>query len=215
MPVNLIERVRPYTMTPRQVIQNTAWAMDQVLGKVPGDFVECGVWKGGHCMLAALKMLEAGDFRDVWLFDTFEGMSKPTDHDYRGKGSAMRDWEARRHPVSGSQWCRAELADVRSAMQSTGYPMDQVRFVKGMVEDTLRSGEVPERIAVLRLDTDWYESTKVELEVLYPRLSSGGVMILDDYGYWRGCRKAADEYFGAGVFTPCAAGQGAVYMVKP
>lgn len=213
---DLIRRVKPYTMTPEGVVQNTAWALDQVLGRIAGDFVECGVWRGGHCMLAALKMLQANDLRDIWLFDTFEGMSEPTDADYRGKGQAMRDWEASKHPVSGSTWCRAELWDVKSAMESTGYPMDRVTFVKGKVEDTLKSDPLPERIAVLRLDTDWYESTKAELEVLYPRLQSGGVLILDDYNYWRGCRKAVDEYFaGAMKFKPCAPGQGACFAVKP
>lgn len=213
----MIARVKPYTMTPVGVIQNTAWALDKVLGKVPGAFVECGVWKGGHCMLAALKMLETGDHRDIWLFDTFEGMSEPTDFDVRGRGPAMPDWMASRHPVSGSTWCRAEIDGVRAAMESTGYPMERVRFIKGNVEDTLQANTLPDRIAILRLDTDWYESTKSELEVLYPLLQSGGVLILDDYSYWRGCRKAVDEYF-SGVrvkFTPCSAGAGACYMIKP
>lgn len=214
--MDLIARVKPFTMTPVGVIENTAWALDHVLGKLPGAFVECGVWKGGHCMLAALKMLEAKDKRPIWLFDTFEGMSEPTEADVRGRGPAMEQWQQSKHPVSGSNWCRAEINSVIEAMASTGYPPELVTFVKGKVEDTLYDGELPEQIAILRLDTDWYESTKAELEVLYPRLVSGGVLILDDYNYWRGCRKAVDEYFAGSVkFIPCATGQGACYMVKP
>lgn len=209
----LVVRVKPYTMTPWGVIENTAWSMDQVLGRIPGDFVECGVWKGGNCMLAALKMLQAGDLRDIWMFDTFEGMPEPTKVDIREKGPALQTWEENRHPVSGNNWCRAEIDAVQEAMASTGYPKERVRFIKGKVEETLRSGPLPEQISVLRLDTDWYESTKAELEVLYPRLVSGGILILDDYNYWQGSKKAVDEYFGK-VRLHRVAG-GACYMVKP
>lgn len=79
-------------------------------------------------------------------------------------------------------------------MLSTGYPPEGIVFVKGKVEDTL-SDRVPERIALLRLDTDWYESTRCELKHLFPRLVQGGVLVLDDYAWWSGSRKAADEYF--------------------
>lgn len=217
---DLAQRVRPYTMTPPGVILNTAWALDQVLtAGVPGAFVECGVWRGGHCMMAALKFLQTGDLRDVWLFDTFEGMSKPTEWDVRGRGAALPDWEQQKHPAGGSTWCRAELPDVRAAMATTAYPVELVHFVQGKVEDTLPVVDLPKTIAVLRLDTDWYESTRVEMDVLYPRLATGGVLILDDYNYWRGSRKAVDEYFQAiGVvpkLKPCAPGAGACYLVKP
>jgi hypothetical protein len=78
-------------------------------------------------------------------------------------------------------------------MDSTGYPQNRVRFIKGRVEETV-PGEAPEQIALLRLDTDWYESTQHELEYLFPRLAPGGVLILDDYGHWAGARKAVDDY---------------------
>ena len=79
-------------------------------------------------------------------------------------------------------------------MLETGYPMAQIQFVSGMVEQTLLK-QKPEKVALLRLDTDWYESTKCELEQLFPRLVPGAVLIIDDYGHWDGCRRAVDEYF--------------------
>lgn len=79
-------------------------------------------------------------------------------------------------------------------MADTGYPIERVRFVEGRVEDTLPV-RVPDRISLLRLDTDWYESTRCELEHLFPKLVPGGVLIVDDYGHWEGCRRAVEEYF--------------------
>ena len=90
-------------------------------------------------------------------------------------------------------WCYAPLDAVREAVLSSGYPSRKITFVKGRVEDTLPQA-APEKIAILRLDTDWYESTRHELETLYPRLVRGGVLILDDYGHWQGAKKAVDEY---------------------
>jgi O-methyltransferase len=91
-------------------------------------------------------------------------------------------------------WCIASLDDVRANLLSTGYPANQIHFVPGKVEQTIPK-TLPERLALLRLDTDWYESTKHELEHLYPRLSNDGVLIIDDYGHWRGAREAVDEFF--------------------
>jgi hypothetical protein len=95
----------------------------------------------------------------------------------------------------------AGRADVEANVRSTGYPFEQFTFVEGDVSQTLQQ-TVPEKIALLRLDTDWYESTKTELEVLYPRLSVGGVCIFDDYGHWQGARRAVDEYFDGLGYRP-------------
>jgi O-methyltransferase len=159
----------------------------------PGAIVECGVWKGGSMMSVARTLLElgAGD-RELYLFDTFEGMSEPTDKDkmYTGQDAAMllegRDKEER-------LWAYASLEDVRRAVLGVGYDAERIHFVKGKVEDTLPDA-APEQIALLRLDTDWYESTLHELVHLYPRLVPGGVLIIDDYGHWQGARQAVDEY---------------------
>jgi O-methyltransferase len=164
---------------------------------IPGDFVECGVWRGGSSMLAALTLLELKDStRTLYLYDTFEGMSRPTEKDVSYKGHAASGrWEERRHG-EGSAWCEASIEDVRANMSKTGYPGDRLRFIKGKVEDTVPS-VIPDKNSLLRLDTDWYESTRHEFEHLYPRLEVGGVLIIDDYGHWQGARVAADEYFAA------------------
>jgi len=131
--------------------------------------------------------------RELYLLDTFEGMSQPTDHDLRHDGAPAREmWEANRDHGS-NRWTRARFSEVRAAVESTGYEPGLIHFVKGMVEETLPE-RAPERIALLRLDTDFYESTLHELEHLYPRLERGGVLIVDDYGSWQGSREAVDEY---------------------
>jgi hypothetical protein len=151
-------------------------------------------------MAAALTLLrlDAAD-RDLYLFDTFAGMPPPTEEDsfsaYDGY-NPMRHWRRRRRSGGENAWHRVPVEDVRAAVLSTGYPAERVQLVKGRVEDTLPDG-APAEIAVLRLDTDWYESTKHELEHMYPRLSPGGVLILDDYGHYEGARRAVDEYFEA------------------
>jgi len=163
---------------------------------VPGDVVECGVWRGGSSMMAALAIQERGARRDLWLFDTYEGMPPPGELDvsYRGvhAGSELRS--ARRQAGVESVWAYATLDDVRANLLSTGYPLEHLHFVPGKVEDTIPL-RAPDRIALLRLDTDWYESTRHELEYLYGRLEPGGVLIIDDYGHWAGARRAVDEFF--------------------
>jgi O-methyltransferase len=159
--------------------------------KIEGDFVECGVWRGGNSMVAAEMFKLYGVAKKVWLFDTFKGMTAPTDADVEatgGKPAQQRD--------THNAWCYASLGDVRNSFDRRGLLSDQVRFVEGDVCLTLEnSAQLPDKICVLRLDTDWYESTKKELEVLYPKLSQRGCLIIDDYGYWAGSKKATDEYF--------------------
>lgn len=195
--LRIIEAVRPYTMVNVNrlyaFIEATRYA---VRNEIPGAIVECGVWKGGATMasIKTVRSLGRSD-RDFYLYDTFEGMNCPTEQDRRHDGEhAMLMFSRRRISDDSSNWCRAELDDVKRTVLATGYDPQRIHFVKGKVEDTI-PGTAPERIAVLRLDTDWYESTKHELEHLYPRLSCGGVLLIDDYGYWQGARKAVDEYF--------------------
>jgi hypothetical protein len=169
--------------------------------KIPGAFVECGVWRGGSSMAAALTFMHEKDTaRDLWLFDTYTGLPRPTEHDVDNfsNQNALSEWLERKSGDDSSHWCEAGIEEVRANMSSTGYPQDKIRFIAGKVEETLALPEnMPKEIAFLRLDTDFYESTKVELELLFPRLAQGGVMIIDDYGYWRGARQAVDEYFAA------------------
>src|SRR5262245_2468597 len=193
--IALIEAVVPYTMTSLERLCVLARAVEHVARTgIPGDIVECGVWKGGSMMAAALTLLRLGDTRrTLHLVDTFEGMppAADVDRDWAGR-SADENRETSRWATSTS-WCEAGLEEVQKNLRSTNYPADRMRFVRGLVEETIPA-HAPEQIALLRLDTDWYESTRHELIHLYPRLVPGGVLILDDYGYWQGVRQATDEY---------------------
>jgi O-methyltransferase len=199
----ILEKVRPFTMTSTERIVASMLAVRHVVtAGIPGDIVECGVWRGGNMMAMALTLARAGDTdRHLYLYDTFEGMSEPTDADVGVDGQTARKTFATLEP-SDAGWCRASIEDVRASLASTGYPSDRLHFVKGRVEDTIPA-TLPGSIAVLRLDTDWYESTRHEFEHLYPRVSRGGIVMIDDYGHWAGARRAADEYLGRvapGVF---------------
>lgn len=200
----IVERALPYTLTGVARLQALIDAVRYCVRRdVPGALVECGVWRGGSvlAMILTLQELGAGD-RDIHLYDTFEGMTEPTEHDVSPHDQpALQTWrEARRRgarPWSGL--FEPQLVDeaaVRETLIATGYPAGRLHFVRGAVEETLPD-HAPERLALLRLDTDWYESTRHELVHLYPRLSQGGVLIVDDYGHWEGCRRAVDEYFAA------------------
>jgi hypothetical protein len=163
------------------------------LAKLPGAIVECGVWRGGSMMASALTLLDVGRTDvELYLFDTFEGMPPPSPRDVDAAGEAAATLLEHSDP-SSMVWAISHLDEVRAALASVPYPPDRIHFVEGRVEETIPS-QAPAEIAVLRLDTDWYESTKHELVHLYPRLVSGGVLIIDDYGHWRGAREATDEY---------------------
>jgi O-methyltransferase len=199
--IALCEAVAEFTMTsPERILALHDAVRYLVQNRIEGDIVECGVWRGGSMMVVAKTLLALGDARDLYLCDTFEGMSPPTEHDRAFDSRTAEEMLEKTSREAGrSAWCIAGEDDVRQNVFSTGYPSRRVHFVRGKVEDTLPEA-APERIALLRLDTDWYESTKHELEVLYPRLVEGGVLILDDYGYWQGARKAVDEYFAGSEF---------------
>ena len=190
--LSLYERCRPYTMTSVERMYGLYEAIRYVVREdIPGDIVECGVWRGGSSMLAALTLKELRDKnKRIHLYDTFAGMSEPSAED----GSDARvEWEA--NEANGhNEWCYAPLEHVQRNLRSTGLDDERLLFVRGTVEQTIPS-KMPPSIAVLRLDTDWYESTLHELEHLYPALSTRGVLIVDDYGHWTGARRAVDEYF--------------------
>lgn len=195
--IRLHQRVDPYTMTSPER-QYALWqAVRHVEARgLDGDMVECGVWRGGSAMLAAATLKALGSTeRTLWLYDTFAGMSEPTEFDVSIDGSNMaHEWESHRGDVDDPVFAYGSLDEVRRNVLSSGYPADHIQFVEGKVEDTI-PGSSPESIALLRLDTDWYESTRHELEHLWGRLVSGGVLIIDDYGHWEGARRAVDEFF--------------------
>ena len=201
----IIGQVRPFTMTSSERLWSLIRAVDYVVGdRIEGDFAECGVWRGGSIMTMALRLQELGvTDRPIWLYDTFGGMTAPTAEDVEaGTGRTAAEMLETTEVGDGNNvWCVASEDDVRANVTSTGYPVEEFRFVVGDVARTLHE-QVPERISLLRLDTDWYESTRLGLEILYPRLSVGGVCILDDYGHWLGARQAVDEYFAAEGHRP-------------
>jgi len=189
-----IEAAAPYTKASLERLQ----AMEQALrsvdsNRLEGDIVECGVWQGGHIILAR----KVSPNRRCWLFDTFNGMVKPGEEDTkRDGGSALAKWS--RKSANGQLWVACSVEQVTRNLMATGtYHPILCRFMVGDVCTVLRLPDIdlPEKIAVLRLDTDWYASTKTELEVLWPRVVPGGFIIIDDYGHWLGARKAAQEYF--------------------
>jgi O-methyltransferase len=192
--VNVCQAVAPFTMTSPERIAALVESVRYVSRHaIPGAIVECGVWRGGSMMAVALTLLELEEWRDLYLFDTFDGMPPPGTDDRDLTGASAADLMDAEDKQTGAVWARSPLADVRRNLLDTGYAESRVRFVEGRVEETLPN-RAPEQIAILRLDTDWYESTRHELVHLFPRLSTGGVLIIDDYGHWQGARRAVDEY---------------------
>ena len=193
----IVERCRPFSMTSHERLYAVCKGVEYLVeAGIPGDFIECGVWRGGSAMAIALTLRHLGAVdRELYLFDTYDGMPRPTAADVTADGApALVVWEKRRLSEGSSTWCRASLEEVEACLIGTRYPPHRIHYIKGLVEDTI-PGAAPERIALLRLDTDWYTSTKHELVHLYPRLEPKGIMIVDDYGNWQGARQAVDEYF--------------------
>ena len=196
------KRVKPYTMTsPERGYALYRGVRHLVEEKIPGALAECGVWKGGSCMLMALALSEAEDQgRSLYLYDTFQGMTPPGKEDrIAWNGASLQErWlrDSRGGSTPFADWA-VGMEEVRENLAKTDYPREKFCLVPGPVEETLegKMSHLPESLALLRLDTDWYASTKVELEVLYPRLVPGGILIIDDYGHFQGARTAVDEYF--------------------
>jgi O-methyltransferase len=191
---SVIRAVRPWTMTSREklfaLIVAVRYIVDQ---RIEGDIVECGVWRGGSMQAIARVLAARGETtRELHLFDTFEGMPPPSDADVMNGGPSAAEL-LRTRPRTAHVWAVADLEDVKAGMARVGYPAQRIHYHPGLVEETIPAA-APERIALLRLDTDWYASTKHELEHLYDRVPPGGVVILDDYDYWDGSRKAVDEF---------------------
>ncbi|HWV27495.1 MAG TPA: TylF/MycF/NovP-related O-methyltransferase [Aeromicrobium sp.] len=189
--------VRPYTMTTSARIEAMISATRHVVeNDIPGAFVESGVWMGGSIMAAARTLVELGATdRDLYLYDTFEGLPAPGEHDgILNSDQSIADMYAEAQAASGNAFLQAPVDVVRANVARTGYPADRIHMVVGLVQDTIPT-TAPDTVALLRLDTDWYESSKVEMETLFPRLSPHGILIIDDYGYLEGPRKAVDDYF--------------------
>jgi hypothetical protein len=188
---DFIEIVSPYSMTSVERITSLYNSLEYIRAhEIPGDIVECGVWKGGNIrgIIDYLHHHNMND-RNVWLYDTFAGMTVPEDIDVDLNLKKARD-------IFEDVKSYASLDSVKSLLASSNFPQKRLNYVVGDVMETLKERKnTPREISILRLDTDWYQSTKIELEVLYPLLKAGGVLIVDDYGHWQGAKKAVDEYF--------------------
>lgn len=191
-----IKAVSPFTMTsPARMVTLSRCVEHLVRYAMEGDIVECGVWRGGSMMLVARKLLrmQAPD-RNLFLFDTFDGMPKPGTIDVAWDETPAADILSRLDKYQGrNEWCYAERDEVWENLKGTAYPIEKICLVPGRVEQTLPHPQIG-NIALLRLDTDWYESTRYELDCLYDKVIPGGFIIIDDYGHWKGARKAVDEF---------------------
>jgi len=194
--VDIVENITNVFPDPAK-LKSTMDAVTHVIkNNISGDFVECGVWRGGSIivMIKMLMQLDVWD-RHVYLYDTFEGMSLPTKKDVAKESgkSASIQFKKLQKPDGKSNWLNCPLDEVKANVESIGYPSKLIHYIKGKVEDTLPKN-APDKIALLKLDTNWYQSTKHELEILYPKLSEKGILIII-YGTWSGAKKAVDDYF--------------------
>jgi len=188
------------TMVSREQLISTLLASKHVCNAgVEGDFVECGVWRGGNSIIAADVFNRMTTNKEVYLFDTFAGMTEPTEADKPNfKGYSTRDRFLADQRGTHNEWCYASLEEVMGHFQTRDL-VHKAKFIKGDVLRTLDDADIPQKISILRLDTDWYQSTKKELEVLWPRLQDGGILMIDDYDYWSGVKTAVDEFFAHSV----------------
>ena len=173
------------------VIQATRYI---IRNNIEGDFVECGVWRGGCSLAIAMILDELKSNKKIYLFDTFAGMTKPGSNDINCDNVHANKKFIESKKVNYNSWCYASLNDVHKQFKKLNLYKKAV-FVKGDILKTLKQeNNLPKKISLLRLDTDWYESTKCELDILYPLLQKDGVLLIDDFGQWQGARKAVNEY---------------------
>jgi len=194
----LIENCAKFSMTGQLRMFTLIQALKYIQKhKIEGDLIECGVWKGGNLGLMSLLSDQLNISKKIYGFDTFDGMTDPEEVDVDWQGFSAK--EAMQNSPKNEKILNihayASLSQVKNNLIQMA-AKNNVILIPGKVEKTLLvSRNIPEKISLLRLDTDWYQSTKIELEVLYPLLQPGGILIIDDYGHFKGAQKAVDEYF--------------------
>lgn len=183
----IYHRVKPFTCLSAERIANNIECVDYVVQhNVRGDFVEMGVWRGGSVASMALRLTNyPHQQRTIHLFDTFAGMTPPTSADVDFLGTPA-------HQIMNEVKCEASLSEVQSNLDEFRASNVELKYHVGDVRNTYL--EAPDRISILRLDIDWYDTTLFVLLRLYPKISKGGFVIVDDYGHWKGCRRAVDEF---------------------
>jgi len=172
---------------------------------IEGCIIECGVESGNFEHIWINELMKNNSVRDIYLFDTFGGLVEPTEYDYTCKDAKLYQmnkdevyttWKNNVIDEKVNSWCYTPLDKVKQRLNSTGYPENNLHYVVGDVMETLKDKTtIPEKIAILRLDTDWYESSKYELEQMYDNVVKGGIIIFDDYYHWDGQRRATDDFF--------------------
>lgn len=179
--IRLFEKVRPYTLL-SPVRLGALYKLCKNIDRqgVPGDIVECGTYNGGSAGVLGYASRYSGRSRDLWLFDSFEGLPAPTEED----GAEAQDYQGA---------CRGSVESVREILKALEIPGTRIHIVKGWFQETLPAARI-EKIALLHVDADWYASVKLCLDEFYDRVEPGGFIVLDDYGYWEGCCKAFDEF---------------------
>ena len=196
----ILNDIKEYTMTsiPSQ------WSLLQsikhvIRNNVEGSFVECGIFRGGNIILMSKLLEEHKVEKNIFAYDTFEGMPLPgkDDLDLRGNSSIDKFLELKNSEKEGSQWCYCNIKDVKNNIKKFNINyLKNINFIKGRVEETLLDiKNLPKKISLLRLDTDFYSSTKIELNILFPLLEKNGILIVDDYGHFKGAKKSVDEFF--------------------
>ena len=200
-----IKLCKKFSMTSYAQLAFLVDCMDYIAAnRILGDVVECGVWEGGSALLIARQLEKESTKQTIWLYDTFDGMTAPSSFDKKigGSISASKMLATTKKSRGENVWAFAPLVEVqKNIFSNTVLPESRFKFVVGDVAKTLPL-ETPKSISLLRLDTDWYESTKIELEFLFKLVSPGGVIIIDDYGHWEGSKRATDEFFEALEFYP-------------
>ena len=173
---------------------------------IDGAIVECGVESGSYEYIWIQELQNQRKERDIYMYDTFAGLTQPGNEDYNLINYAsgiwnipeqvLKTWKDKKINEEINDWCNCPLEKVKSRLNSTGYSQNKLHYIVGDVLETLKNeSNIPEKIAILRLDTDWYESSKFELIKLYDNVVDGGLVIFDDYYFWNGQKKATDEFF--------------------
>jgi hypothetical protein len=178
---------------------------------IEGCIIECGVDSGDFEYIWIKELMKNNIVRDIYLYDTFGGLVKPSEYDYTCKDAKLysmnkdqvyNTWKSKIINETTNQWCYTPLEKVQHRLESTGYPRNNLHYIVGDVMETIKDKtKIPEKIAILRLDTDWYESSKYELEQMYDNVVNGGVIIFDDYYHWDGQRRATDDFFSSRNIT--------------
>lgn len=191
----MVDIVTNYSLASRLNLFSTVSSIKHIQrNQLNGHFVECGVYKGGNVLLMAMMNEKLNLKRDVYAFDTYEGMPLPEEKDERFNGVKAKEiFEIQKK--LGQKWMKSSLENTKKNISKHVKSIDLIKFIKGNVSQTLdNKSNIPDQISLLRIDTDLYDSTKKSLNILYPKVVINGLIIIDDYGHWKGCREAVDEY---------------------